>query len=165
MEWTTRSARASRPALAGLCLALLAHAPARADDSSVADRLEQRGISYEVDDDGDYKVVYEYKKEGRTQLVFVSGGTETVRDLTVREVFAPAARVEAHGIDGDRALELLRDSGMNKLGAWEIRGDALYFVIKVFDGVSAIELEQAMDIVAEVADDKEIELTGGSDDL
>lgn len=161
----TRSGLAMRAAMVCLGVALVAHAPARAEDTSVADRLKARGIEYEVDDDGDYKVVYEYSKEDRTQLVFVSGGTETVRDLTVREVFAPAARIEADGIDGARALELLRDSSMNKLGSWEIRGDALYFVIKLFDEASAAELEKAMDIAAEVADDKEIELTGGRDDL
>lgn len=138
--------------------------PAQAQDSSVADRLNEKEILFEIDEDGDYKIVYNYSQEGRTQLVFVSGGTETVSGFSVREVYAPAALIEKDNIDGNRALELLRSSSQMKLGAWEIRGDALYFVIKVSDSVTASELESAMDIASATADDMEIELTGGRDD-
>lgn len=41
----------------------------------------------------------------------------------------------------------------------------LYFVIKLPDEISAAELESAMDIAAEMADDMEIELSGDRDDL
>lgn len=100
--------------LAGLMMAGAGNAAA---DASVAKRLDERGVKYEVDMDGDYKVTYNYAKEGRTQLVFVSGGTESVAGFTVREVFSPAARVAGDGIDGAKALELLAESRQNKLGA------------------------------------------------
>lgn len=64
-----------------------------------------------------------------------------------------------------KALELLTASSMNKLGSWEVRGDVLYFVIKLPDDVDAAALEQAMDIAAETADDMEIELSGDLDEL
>ena len=80
-------------------------------------------------------------------------------------MFAPAARVGEDGINGARALALLEDSRTQKLGAWEIVGDALYFVIKLPDSVDAAALEAAMDIVAQVADDKEIEFSGDRDEL
>ncbi|WP_290888506.1 hypothetical protein [Arenimonas sp.] len=148
--------------MAGLMLAGAGHAAA---DSSVAKRLDERGIKYEVDMDGDYKVTYNYSKEGRTQLVFVSGSTESVSGYTVREVFSPAARVSTDGIDGAKALELMEESRKNKLGAWELSGDVLYFVIKLPDEMSAAELESAMDIASQTADDMEIELSGDRDDL
>ncbi len=146
---------------AALALATL---PALAD-SSVAKRLDARGVTYTVDEDGDYKVIYNYAEEGRTQLAFVSGGTEDVAGFRVREVFAPAARLEQDRIDGARALALLADSRSQKLGAWEIAGDVLYFVIKLPDSVDGAALEAALDIVAQVADDKEIEFSGDRDEL
>ncbi|WP_051020583.1 hypothetical protein [Porphyrobacter sp. AAP82] len=139
--------------------------PAAAEDASVEKRLDRAGLKYEVDDDGDYKLTFNYSQEGRTQLVFVSGTTQEVSGLTIREVFSPAGRVEKDGITGKTALELLENSGTLKMGSWEIRGDVLYFVIKVLDSATATELSSLLDIAAETADDKEIELSGDRDDL
>jgi hypothetical protein len=147
-----------------MACALLA-ANVLASDPSVASRLDARGIKYVLDEDGDYKVTYHYSREGRTQLVFVSGGTETIGGLQIREVFSPAAFVEQDGIDGAKALELLADSGSNKLGSWEIRGEVLYYVIKLFDGMDAAQLEAAMEVAAEIADNMEITFSGDRDDL
>ena len=133
-----------------------------AADASVKTRLDARGVKYEVDADGDYKVTYSYKSEGRTQLVFVSGGTESVSGFKVREVFAPAAK---DGIGGAQALELMRDSRTNKIGSWELHGEVLYFVIKLLDSVDAAQLEAAMNIAAETADNMEIKLSGDEDAL
>ncbi|WP_073974635.1 hypothetical protein [Erythrobacter donghaensis] len=149
--------------LAGVAAATAA--PAAAEDASVERRLDREGLKYEVDDDGDYKLTFNYSKEGRTQLVFVSGTTQTVSGLTIREVFSPAGRVEKDGIGGEAALELLANSGQMKMGSWEIRGDVLYFVIKVLDSATSSELSSMLDIAAETADDKEIELSGDRDDL
>ena len=149
-----------------LLIAAVAFAPAaQAEDASVKSRLDSQGIKYEVDQDGDFKVTYNYSKEGRTQLVFVGGKTESVAGFTIREFFSPAARVEKDGINGAKALELLAESRKNKFGSWEIGGDVLYFVIKLPDNVSAKQLEAAMDIAAETADDMEIEFSGDRDDL
>ncbi|MBK6802774.1 hypothetical protein [Novosphingobium sp.] len=153
------------PAAATLAVLLLA-VPAQAEpagDPSVKRRLEAQSIKYAIDKDGDFKVTYNYRKEGRTQLVFVSGRTETVGGVPVREVFAPAAKADA--LDGAKALDLLRASRRAKLGSWEIGGDYLYFVIKLPDTVSAKQLEAAMDVAAEVADNKELDLTGERDEF
>lgn len=155
-----------RCTFAVLLSAGFALAPAAAlADASVASRLDARGIKYDTDADGDYKITYNYAKEGRSQLVFVSGGTQSVAGFQVREVFSPAARIEKDGINGARALELLAESRRNKLGAWEISGDVLYFVVKLPDSMDAAQLEAALDIAAETADDMEIEFSGDRDDL
>ncbi len=138
---------------------------AYAEDGAVKTRLEARGVKYEVDDDGDFKVTYNYSKEKRSQLVFVSGGTENVGGFKIREIFSPAARLEKDGINGAKALELLGESRKNKLGGWEASGDVLYFVIKLPDSIDAAQLESAMDIAAETADDMEIKFSGDRDDL
>ena len=138
---------------------------AHAADASVEARLDARGVKYVVDEDGDYKVTYNYESERRSQLVFVSGGTESVGGFKIREVFAPAARIAKDGINGAKALELLAESRKNKLGSWEINGDALYFVIKLPDSLDPTALESAMDIAAETADNMEIQLSGDRDEL
>lgn len=134
-----------------------------ASDDSVKTRLEARGIKYELDGDGDFKVTYNYSKEGRSQLVFVSGKTDTVAGFKVREIFSPSARIQKDGINGAKALELLIESRSNKLGSWEIGGDVLYFVIKVPDNLSAAQLISMMDIASETADDMELEISGRDD--
>ena len=62
-------------------------------------------------------------------------------------------------------MELLAESRKNKLGSWESAGDVLYFVIKVPDSLDAAQLESAMDIAAQTADDMELEISGDRDDL
>lgn len=149
--------------------AMLISAPALAagedGDPSVKRRLDERGIRYKLDSDGDFKVTYNYSKEGRTQLVYISGRTETVGGVAIREVFAPAAKVDEDGVGGEKALDLLRRSRKAKLGAWEIGGAYLYYVVKLPDHVSARELEAAMDVAAEIADDLELELSGARDEF
>ena len=145
-----------------LALGLVLSPAAASADASVKTRLDARGVKYEVDADGDYKVTYSYKAEGRSQLVFVSGRTESVAGFKVREVFAPAAK---DGITGAKAIELMGESRTIKLGSWELQGDVLYFVIKLPDSVDAAQLESAMDIAAETADNMEIELSGDEDAL
>ncbi len=144
---------------------LIAPSIASAEDASVKRRLDDRGVKYSVDDDGDFKVTYNYSKEKRTQLVFVSGSALSVAGFQVREIFSPAARVKKDNINGAKALELLAESNTNKLGSWEIKGDILYYVIKLPDSVDAGQLEAAMDIAAQKADDMEISISGAQDAL
>ena len=155
-----------RAALFGSLLLAVAVVPAaQAEDASVKSRLDARGVKYTVDDDGDFKVTYNYSKEKRTQLAFVSGSTESVGGFKIREIFSPAARVEKDGVSGAKALELMAESRKNKLGGWELGGDVLYFVIKLPDSMDGAQMESAMDIAAETADDMEIEFSGDRDDL
>ena len=151
--------------IASLLLGSFLAPAAHAEDAAVKTRLDARGVKYEVDDDGDFKITYNYSKEKRSQLVFVSGSTESVGGFKIREIFSPAARLDKDGVNGAKALELLAESRKNKLGGWEVAGDILYFVVKLPDSIDAAQLESAMDIAAETADDMEIELSGDRDDL
>lgn len=152
------------PILITTCLFCLATPLAQASDASVSARLDARGIKYKVDEDGDHYLTVSYKEEKRTQLVYVSGSTESIQGLVVREVFSPAGNVKNDKI-AEKALALLTDSRSQKIGAWEVAGDTLYYVIKLPDSVDAAQLEAAIDIAAEVADNKEIELSGDKDEL
>jgi len=60
---------------------------------------------------------------------------------------------------------LLNNSQRNKLGSWEVQLDALYFVIKLPDTLSAEQLESVIDIAAETADNMEKQISGNRDEL
>ena len=134
-------------------------------DESVRARLDDRGLKYTIDADGDFKLTYAYKNESRSQLVFVRGKSETVKGLVIREIFSPAARLGKDGIGSEQALLLLNHSQRNKLGSWEVQLDALYFVIKLPDTLSAEQLESVIDIAAETADNMEKQISGNRDEL
>lgn len=159
--------RPVRSALLAACLAALCTLPALAQDApaSVEARLKAGDIRYEVDDDGDFKVLISYASEKRTQLVFVSGRTEQAGDLRIREVFAPAAKVDAAGLDAARANALLRDNYKKILGHWALTDGYLVYVIQVPDTIDAAGLRKALEIAAQVADDMEIDLTKGKDEF
>ncbi len=152
-------------AFALACLLPLASLPAAASDAAVEARLTARGLKFTTDEDGDYKVVLNFSSENRTQLVYVSGTTEDVSGISVREVFAPAANIKTDGVTAAMALDLLRESRTKKIGAWEISGDYLYYVIKIPDNVDAAQLGAAIRVAGSIADDKEIELSGDADNL
>ena len=158
----TRSAR-NAVLLAAALSAGSAAAAAPAGDASVKKRLDERGMKYEVYEDGDFKLTFSYKTEDRSQLVFVSGKTESVGVFEIREVFAPALKLADVPLSGAKTKELLESSGEYKLGSWEIRDEVLYYVIKLPDSVNAEALESALEIAAEAADDMELELSGKDD--
>jgi hypothetical protein len=155
----------------GACIALLlaialpARAVDAAGDASVAERLQAREIAYEVDADGDFKITIGWRQEGRSQLVFVAGGTRGSGALSVRQVFAPAARVAGTGLDAELATQLLRDNNRTAHGYWALVDTHLFFVIDLPEPVDAEGLETAINLAAEIADDKEMELTGGKDEF
>ena len=154
-----------RSLFAALAAFLSFAAPARAADADprIGALLDSLEIVHETDADGDYKLVYSYADENRTQQIFVSGGVETVAGLAVREIFSPAHVVSEDGLDPATALLLLTGSSRSKLGAWELHGSVVFFVIKVPDPATAEELKRYIDVAAETADNMEIELTGAAD--
>lgn len=129
-------------------------------EGTLAQRLDAQGVRYERDEDGDYRVVYAWQQENRSQLAFVAGSAHVLGDSAVREVFSPAAPVPQGGFAAAQADMLLRDSQRNVLGSWEIAGDTLFYVIKLHDDADGARLEQALEVAAELADDMELQLTG-----
>lgn len=151
-------------ALAAL-VAVLVPGAAGASDATVERRLNEQNLAYNIDSDGDYRTTFTYTADQRTQLVYVSGKTETVSGVQIREIFSPAARMEADGVSGSRAIALMEDSSGQKVGAWEIRGGTLYFVIKYPEPMSATQLRALMNAAGTAADNMEIEISGSKDAL
>ena len=152
----------SRALAVGLIATPLA---SHAKDVSVERRLNENSMKYEIDKDGDYKITISFGRERRSQIIFVTGVTETLGGMNIRKIFSPAATVATDGVDGVKALELMRDSRVKKLGSWEIEGANLYLVVKVPDTLTAAQLQAVMMATASLADDMEIKLSGARDAL
>ncbi|GAA4865665.1 YbjN domain-containing protein [Luteimonas vadosa] len=156
--------------LLGACLASAVGGPAKAQvaaaaapPGSVEARLQSRDFRYEVDEDGDFKIVLSWQKEARSQLVYVAGKADQAGDLAIRQVFAPAASLEGAGLSPEALRALLRDNARRALGHWAINDSHLLYVINVPDDIDAQGLETAINVAAEAADGKELELTGDKD--
>lgn len=139
--------------------------PAIAGDASLENRLRQENLRFTIDGDGDYKTTFTFTDDRRTQLVFVSGRTENVLGVHIREIFSPAAKMSQDGVNGTQALALMEKSARQQIGAWEIRSGVLYFVIKYPEPIPAAFLHRLMNTAGATADNMEIEISGSEDAL
>lgn len=144
--------------LASLCPSLAA-ASAR-PDPHVGVLLEQLGYDYEVDEDGDYKLVVPVDGEGRTQLVYVRSPVETFGHHRIREIWSPAYASPSGAFPGPVANRLLEASNDLKLGAWVKQGPHAVFVVKIDARAAAAELDEAISAAVSSADGMEQELAG-----
>lgn len=92
--------------------------PANEPDQRVAEQLDEIGWKYEVDADGDFRLVFRYP-DGRTQIVFINSQTESLGPMEIREVWAAGFRVDK---DADKSVfqSLLEENELVKLGAWRL---------------------------------------------
>ena len=153
----TRLAIAAFLALAAPC--------ASAADPALEALLKAANLPYEVDEDGDYKIVYDWSKEKRSQLVYVAGTAEELSGVKLYKIFSPAKVMDDAGIDPALAKRLLGENSQYKFGAWEVAGKTLYFRGNVQAGMPAAQFETLVSVIAGTADDMELELTPGKDDL
>ncbi|MEG2942182.1 MAG: hypothetical protein RR969_11470 [Thermomonas sp.] len=155
-----------RPARLAIAALLALAAPvASAADPVLEALLKSADIPFEVDEDGDYKIVYDWSKEKRSQLVYISGTTEELAGVKLYKIFSPAKLLGEDTIDPALAQRLLGENAQYKFGAWELAGKTLYFGGKVPAGTPAARFETLVSVVAGTADDMEQELTPGKDDL
>ncbi|MBE9013747.1 hypothetical protein IQ250_26520, partial [Pseudanabaenaceae cyanobacterium LEGE 13415] len=91
-------------------------------DARVKAALDKAGLKYEIDRDGDFKLVMELPN-GRTQLVFVRSETQKLNDnFEIREIISPAYKSNGE-LSKDIANRLLTDSARKKLGGWQTISD------------------------------------------
>lgn len=156
--------------LRALLLALLAAAtPALADtpgstaDSRVAKLLQDAALTYSVDEDGDFRLIYDLPN-GRSQLVWVASRTSRLQTVEVRDVWSVADRSVGQ-VSPDVANQLLLDNATQALGAWQVQrsGDEylIVFSAQVAADTAAPTLVETLDAVMRVADELERQLTGG----
>ncbi len=148
-----------RPAALLAALALSPPLSAQSPDLSLAPLLDTLGYAYEVDEDGDYRLLMEVPDSGRTQFVFVRSPVEEFGSTLVREVWSPAWEAEGE-FPADVANHLLQASAGLKLGGWMRHGRHAVMVVKIPAAADAFALGDAISAAAMAADQMELELGG-----
>ena len=142
-----------------------APAPAPTADARVERLLKEVAAEYTVDEDGDFRLVYDIGG-GRSQLVWIPSGTSNFGALEIRQVWSIAHRSQGP-LPVDLANRLLDRNGAVILGAWltEPAGDELgvIFAVQVAAETDALSLRSAIHAVATTADAMENELTAKDD--
>jgi len=149
-------------AMAGLMAGMTGTAGAGEPDPGIKAQLDSLEYAYEVDEDGDYRMVFDMEDE-RTQLVFVRSTVETYGNHRVREIWSPGYKSSSPQFPALIANRLLEDSNDSKLGSWVKQGDAAMFVVKIDADAGAEMLSDAIDAAIRSADAIELELTSKDD--
>lgn len=148
-----------RTALLALLLAVAGTSTAAEADKAVGRQLEKLGFNFEVDEDGDYRMVFDLDND-RTQLVYVRSAVEEFGSHAVREVWSPGYTSATDSLPVAVANRLLEDAQDAKLGGWVKQQRTAMFVVKVDAKASADQLNDAIDAATRTADAMELELTG-----
>jgi hypothetical protein len=136
-------------------------------DSRIRAALDELELEYTVDKDGDFKLTFSFDDD-RTQLLYINSGTETFKQLEIREVWSPAHK-SSSAFSATLANKLLVDSQKRKIGAWSTMkyddGSHLaIFVAKIDANADAQSLHAVIKAVVTTADAMEEDLTGTRDE-
>ena len=146
-----------------LTMAVGASGQARAGnaDASVGKKLDALGLKYEVDADGDYKLLFEVEG-GRSQIVWGRSPVETLGNMRIREVLSIAGKSPKPKNDEDvasaavMATAALMDASKKKLGGWVLKGaddnQAFYYVAQIPADASGDDLKSVVVSVANGTD-------------
>jgi hypothetical protein len=134
-------------------------------DERVKALLDELGLKYEIDEDKDFKLVFEVGDKGRSQVVWIRSKTETYRNLEIREIMSPGFVAEKEEIPHYVAIKMLEDNRSKKMGAWQKDGKYGVFVAHIAAQLDSDALNSALIFTVEAADEMEEQLTGEEDDF
>ncbi|MBU6302416.1 MAG: hypothetical protein KGS60_12725 [Verrucomicrobia bacterium] len=136
-----------------------------AGDPRVGVLLDQAGLKFTVDPEGDFRLHNEVS-DGRSQLIWILSKTSGLGDLEIREVWSIAFK-SPEPFSAKVGHLLLEQNGQTKIGAWQMRkmGDdfAAVFSAQIAADTDVDSLVTVIQAVAETADDMEEELSEGDD--
>jgi hypothetical protein len=161
------SIRMSRTLVIALALLLLAGPSQAAEaDPGIAKQLKDLEYEYEVDEDGDYKLLMSVGDNGRSQIVFIRSAVETYGKQRIREIWSYAYKAPGDALPAVVANRLLDASNSLILGGWVKQSGAAVYVAKISAHADLEELNDAVAAAASTADEMELELTAdeASDD-
>ena len=148
-----------RIAALALLLLVAGTAVAAEPDKALGRQLDKLGFNFEIDEDGDYRMVFDLDDD-RTQLVYLRSAVEEFGSHAVREVWSPGYNATSDAFPTAVANRLLEDSQDAKLGGWVKQERTAMFVVKVDAKATTEQLNDAIDAATRTADAMELELTG-----
>lgn len=148
-------------ALACMLLAAGAANAGNSPDATVGRKLDKLGLKYEVDADGDYKLLFEVDG-GRSQIVWVRSPIETLGGMRIREVLSISGKSPKPSNTDEMtdaataATAALLASNRQKLGGWVLKGSddsqAFYYVAQIPADLGPDDLDLVVRSVAKDAD-------------
>lgn len=167
MHWKLSLAALLAPTFSLLpCLPAHAQEPGKpAADAGIQAQLAALDYQYELDEDNDFKLVFEVGEEGRSQIVYILSTVQTYGEHKVREIWSPAYESPTDDFAAPIANRLLEASNSAKLGGWVKQGRNAVFVVKIAADASKESLDDAISAASGLADEMEAELSPGKDDL
>lgn len=138
----------------------------RRGDPRVVRALESTGLKFEIDEDGDFKILVEFK-DGRSQLGFINSSTERYGSLEIREIWSTAA-VGKGSLSEDMANLLLIKNNQVKFRVWRLRETqggkiAVIFAAHVSADTDGESLRSVVELVFGEADALEEKVNGDDD--
>lgn len=154
---------------AAMCSAQLgapgAAATSKQGDVRVKKLLDEIGLKYKEDKDGDFVLVNDMG-EGRSQQLWILSRTSQLGTLDIREVWSIGYR-SSTPLSASTANKLLDQNSQVKLGGWHVRkmGDQFVavFAAKIAAETDKLALLLALQAVSQTADGMELDLTGKDD--
>ncbi|MDW8417374.1 MAG: hypothetical protein RML92_07500 [Bacteroidia bacterium] len=127
--------------------------------------IDQVGLKYIVDKDGDFKMTFDVG-EGRTQLVFVMSSVEEIGGQSIVQIWSPAYKQAE--ISKETLAKLAVDGRQRKVGGWELTtaSNQVFAVFKVKIPLSALTPDFMRSVcagVASAADQMERDIMGSDD--
>ena len=149
--------------LAGVLLAM-GQAQAGEADAGVGKKLAAQDLKYEVDEDGDYKLLFGLDDD-RSQIVWVRSPVETLGGMRIREVLAIGGKLpkskgaDAAGMQATLTRDAMLKSSDQKLGGWVLKTSdderVFYYVAQIPADLNAADLETVARVVAQNGDEFE----------
>jgi hypothetical protein len=132
-------------------------------DPRVRNVLQHAGLTYDVDNDGDFRALFNYD-DGRSQIAFINSNTEIFAGAEIREVWSVGLRVPGQQLNVGVANHLLALNSTYKVGSWETKqgqGEILgIFRVSLSADAGPSELTAALRMAALQADELEKLLLG-----
>lgn len=133
-------------------------------DRRVERILLQEDITYSIDEDGDFRVVFDLG-EGRSQLAYIISDTSDYEGLEIREIWSVGYQSEEGPFPADVANLLLEDTFTRKLGGWARDEGMAVYIVRLDADADADELINSLLLALYVADEVEESLTGDKDEF
>ncbi|MCX7606534.1 MAG: hypothetical protein N2170_04615 [Bacteroidia bacterium] len=138
-----------------------------AQNAKIKKMLDQAGLKYTVDSDGDFKLTFGVGN-GRSQLLYIMSTMEEMGGQSIVEIWSPAYKQKE--ISDKVLVRLLSDSYRKKIGAWEVTssGEYVYAVFKAKVPLSSLNpefLRAVCEGIVSTADEIEKDIMNGSDDF
>lgn len=136
----------------------------KSGDPRVKRVLDTLGIKYRVDDDGDFRVLFDVGS-GRSQLAFINSNTYTLDSIEMRQIWS-VAHVGDGLLSQSVANEVLIENSQLKVGAWGLvrqsdgRNYALTFYVTLAADTDPNALMAGLRATLSTADQMERKLTG-----